>query len=150
MFVCLLVCGGLMEIQTPAPILMKFCTHILTCPRKVLVQVWLSPPHPLGLGAWNPKFNNKKNGRTVVCLSVGMWRANENPNPPHQSWWNFAHISPPVQGRFWYRFDPRPAGPGGPKILKAEGDIFENSFENKIKYIFRDSNFTRAMPGTLS
>jgi len=39
MFVCLLVCGGLMEIQTPAPILMKFCTHIPTCPRKVLVQV---------------------------------------------------------------------------------------------------------------
>jgi len=37
--VCLLVCGGLMEIQTPAPILMKFSTHIPTCPRKVLVQV---------------------------------------------------------------------------------------------------------------
>jgi len=53
MFVCLLVCGGLMEFQTPAPILMKFCTHFL-----------------------------------------------------------------PVQGVFWS---------GGPKILKAEGDIFENS-----------------------
>jgi len=37
MFVCLLVCGGQMEIQTPAPILMKFSTHIPTCPRKVLV-----------------------------------------------------------------------------------------------------------------
>jgi len=35
--VCLLVCGGLMEIQTPASISMKFCTHIPTCPRKVLV-----------------------------------------------------------------------------------------------------------------
>jgi len=39
MFVCLSVCGGLMEIQTPAPILMKFSMHIPTCPRKVLVQV---------------------------------------------------------------------------------------------------------------
>jgi len=27
LFVCLLVCGGLMEIQTPAPIMMKFRTH---------------------------------------------------------------------------------------------------------------------------
>jgi len=43
MFVSLLVCGGLMEIQTPVP--MKFSTHIPTCPRKVLVQVW--PPLPL-------------------------------------------------------------------------------------------------------
>jgi len=39
MFDCLLVCGGLMEIQTPGPILMKFSTHIPSCPRKVLVQV---------------------------------------------------------------------------------------------------------------
>jgi len=38
-----------MEIQTPAPILMKFFTHIPTCPRKVLVQVW-PPPLPLSLG----------------------------------------------------------------------------------------------------
>jgi len=46
LFVCLLVCGGLIEIQTSAPIMMKFCTHIPTCPRKVLVQVWpLPPPH---------------------------------------------------------------------------------------------------------
>jgi len=49
-YVCLLVCGGLIEIQTPAPILMKFGMHIPTCPRKVLVQVWPPPPHPLGLG----------------------------------------------------------------------------------------------------
>jgi len=39
MFFFLLVCGELMEIQTPVPIWMKFCTQILTCPRKVLVQV---------------------------------------------------------------------------------------------------------------
>jgi len=38
LFVCLLVCGWLVEIQTPAPILMKFCTYIPTYPRKVLVQ----------------------------------------------------------------------------------------------------------------
>jgi len=37
MAVCLLVCGGLTEIQTPAQILMKFSTHILNCPKKVLV-----------------------------------------------------------------------------------------------------------------
>jgi len=39
LYVCLLVSGGLTKIQTPAPILMKFCTPISTCPRKVLVQV---------------------------------------------------------------------------------------------------------------
>jgi len=50
MSVCLLVCGGPMEIQTPAPIWIKFCTHIHTCLGKVLVQVWPSPPSPLGPG----------------------------------------------------------------------------------------------------
>jgi len=54
LFVCLLVCGGLMEIQTPASISMKFSIHIPTCPRKVLVQIWPPPPHLLGLGAQNP------------------------------------------------------------------------------------------------
>jgi len=50
--VVLLVCGELMDIQTPAiKILIKFCTHIPTCPRKVLVLVW--PPPPLGLGGGN-------------------------------------------------------------------------------------------------
>lgn len=34
------------EIQTPATILMKFCTHFTTCPRKVLVQVEPPPPLP--------------------------------------------------------------------------------------------------------
>jgi len=46
LFVCLLVCGELMEIQTPTPILMKFSTHIPTCPRKVLVRVRPPLPHP--------------------------------------------------------------------------------------------------------
>jgi len=50
MFICLLVCEGLMEIQTPAPILMKFCMHIPTCPRKVLIP---APSH-LGLGGLKP------------------------------------------------------------------------------------------------
>jgi len=52
MFVCLFVCwyvDGLMEIQTPALIWMKFYMHIPTCLRKVLVQVW--PP----LGPGGPK-----------------------------------------------------------------------------------------------
>jgi len=49
LFVRLLVCGsGLIEIQTPASILMKFSMHIPTCPRKVLV------PSPLGLGGLKP------------------------------------------------------------------------------------------------
>jgi len=39
MFVCLLVCGGVMAIETSALNVMKFCTHIPTCPRKVLVLV---------------------------------------------------------------------------------------------------------------
>jgi len=44
MFVCLFVClsVGMWRANgnpNPAPILMKFCTHIPTCPRKVLMQV---------------------------------------------------------------------------------------------------------------
>jgi len=39
---------GLMEIQTPALILMKFCKRIPNCPRKVLVQVWPCPLPCLG------------------------------------------------------------------------------------------------------
>jgi len=53
MFVCLLVCKGLMEIQTPTPIWLKFCTPIPTCPRKVLVQVWPTHPPPW---AWRKHF----------------------------------------------------------------------------------------------
>jgi len=50
MFVCLLVCGGLMEIQTPAPILMKFALVSLF---KGGFGPGLTPtpdPSPLGLG----------------------------------------------------------------------------------------------------
>jgi len=62
-----------------------------------------------------------------VCLSVGMWRANGNPNPCTDLG-EILHAHPHLsQGRFWYRFDPRPSplGPGGPKTLKAEGHIFK-------------------------
>jgi len=58
-----------------------------------------------------------KNGHTDVCLSVGMLRANRNPNPFTNLDESFLRLSPPVQGRFWCRFDPLP--PGEPKILKA-------------------------------
>jgi len=43
-----------MEIQTPAPIWIKFCTHIPICPRKVLVQVW--PPTPPLSGPGGPEI----------------------------------------------------------------------------------------------
>jgi len=39
-----------MEIQTGAPIIMKFCTHIPTCPSKGLVQVCHPSPPPSGPG----------------------------------------------------------------------------------------------------
>jgi len=39
-----------MEIQTPKPILMKFCTHIPTCPRKLLVKFCPKAHSPPGLG----------------------------------------------------------------------------------------------------
>jgi len=55
MFVCLLVCGGLMEIQTLTQILIRFCKHLPTCPRKVLAQ--FDPGHltPWVCGALNSK-----------------------------------------------------------------------------------------------
>jgi len=68
-----------------------------------------------------------------VCLSVGMWRANENPNPcsdldkilhthPHLSKEGFGEGLTPALSL---------PGPGGPKILKAEGNIFEKCLQNK-------------------
>jgi len=50
----------------------------------------------------------------------GWWKS----APLH--WWNFAHTSPLVQGRFWWSFNPRPQVPlcpGGFETLnlKAEG-----------------------------
>jgi len=47
--VCLLVCVGLMEIQTPAPILKKFSPDIPTYPMKFLEQV--RPPWAWAWGA---------------------------------------------------------------------------------------------------
>jgi len=73
------------------------------------------------------------NGRTDVCLSVGIWRANGNPNPctnldeilythPNMSKEGFgAGLIPP----------PPPFGPGGPETLKAEEHIFKNCLQNK-------------------
>jgi len=45
-----LVCGGPMEIQTPAPIVVKF-SHI-SLPVQGRLWCWFDtrPPHPLGLG----------------------------------------------------------------------------------------------------
>jgi len=54
LIVCWYVELGLMEIQTPAPTLMKFCTHTLTYPRKVLVQVCPLPPLPSRPGGPEP------------------------------------------------------------------------------------------------
>jgi len=63
--------------------------------------------------------------------------------------WNFAHASPPVQARFWCRFDPRPhpqSWPGGPEPLKAEEHIFENFLQNKR--CSTGCKSIRAVPGT--
>jgi len=89
-----------------------------------------------------------KNGRTDVCLSVDMWRANGNPNPcsnlddilhPHP------HLS---KEGFGAGLTPRPLipGPGGPKTLKAEGNIFENCLQSKG--CSAGCKLTRAGPGT--
>jgi len=46
MFVCLLVCGGIMKIQTLAPILIKFCMHITTCQKVGFGAGLTSAPYP--------------------------------------------------------------------------------------------------------
>jgi len=57
-----------------------------------------------------------KNGRADVCLSVGMWRAIGNPNPCTNRDEIEHAYPPPVQGRFWSRFDPpSPLGLGALK-----------------------------------
>jgi len=66
LFVCLLVCGGLIEIQTPARILIKFCTLIPTCPRKVLVQFWARPTHPSE--PWGPETLEAEEPIIENCL----------------------------------------------------------------------------------
>jgi len=50
MFVCLFVCGGLMEIQTPAPISIKFCTHPLLFKEGFGASLTPAPLSRLGMG----------------------------------------------------------------------------------------------------
>jgi len=71
------------------------------------------------------------NGRTDVCLSVGMWRVDGNPNPctdcdeilhmhPHMFKEGFgAGLTPP----------PPPSGPGGPEPLKAEKTFLKTVYK---------------------
>jgi len=51
MYVSLTVYGGLMEIQTPAPILMNFYIHIPTCPGGAGLT-----PTPSPIWAWGPEI----------------------------------------------------------------------------------------------
>jgi len=56
-----------------------------------------------------------------------MWRANGNPNPctDHDE---ILHTHPHLSKEgFGPGLTPAPPGPGGLKILKAKGDMFENS-----------------------
>jgi len=66
------------------------------------------------------------------CLSVGMWRANGNPN--HCMDLDkilHPHCPREVLVQFWPRL-PSPMGWGcWPETLKAEGHIFENRLQNK-------------------
>jgi len=61
-----------------------------------------------------------------------MWRANGNPNPctDHDEILHaYIHLSKEGFGA-GLTHAPSPPGPGGPKILKAEGHIFENCLRN--------------------
>jgi len=65
--------------------------------------------------------------------------------PQHQSWWNFARISPPVLGKFWCKFDP------GPLPRLDLGDL--KPYNLKGIYIFyktKGCKLTQAAPGTSS
>jgi len=62
-----------------------------------------------------------------VCLSVGMWRANGNPNPCtdlDEIFHAHPHLSKEGFGPCLI-FAPSPPGPGGLETLKAEGHIFK-------------------------
>jgi len=68
-----------------------------------------------------------KNGHTDVCLSVGMWRANGNPNP-------CTDLDEILQVHFYMSKEgfgpgltptPSPPGPRGLETLKSEGHIFK-------------------------
>jgi len=83
-----------------------------------------------------------------VCLSVGMWWANRNPNHctdldkilhthPHLSKEGFDAVLTAA---------PHPPGPGMLEPLKAKGYIFENWLQNKRCTACCKSN--RAAPGT--
>jgi len=60
-----------------------------------------------------------------VCLSVGMWRVNGNPNPftdLDEIFHVNGHLSKEGLGA---GLTPSPWAWGGPKTLKAEGHIFK-------------------------
>jgi len=62
-----------------------------------------------------------------VCLSVGMWRANGNPNP-YTDLDDISHAHPRLSKEGFgvgLSPSPPPPGPGGPKTLKAEGHTFK-------------------------
>jgi len=88
-------------------------------------------------------LNIKMGIQMFVCHSVcwyveGLWKS----KPLPQSWLNFVCTPPPVQGRFWCKFDPRclPLGLGGGlQILKVEGPKYVRSAGCKL---------TRVGPGT--
>jgi len=72
-----------------------------------------------------------KNGRADVCLSVGMWRANGNPNPcTNLDYILHTHPHMPKEG-FGAGLTPLPYEPGGPEILKADKHNFENVYKTK-------------------
>jgi len=84
-----------------------------------------------------PKSYLHINGRTdvclFVCLSVGVSRDMEiqTPTPIKMKFWlAYPHLSKEGFGT-GLTPPPPPSGPGGPKILKAEGHIFENCLQNK-------------------
>jgi len=59
-----------------------------------------------------------------VCLSVGMWRANGNPNP----WTDIDeifHAYPTCPRKVLVQVWPPPPSPPGLETLKAEGHIFK-------------------------
>jgi len=69
-----------------------------------------------------------------VCLSVGMWRVNGNPIPCtdlDEILHAHSHLS---KEGFGTGLTPAlsPLGPGGPKILEAEGHIFKMLSRLKI------------------
>jgi len=68
-----------------------------------------------------------KNGRTDVCLSVGTWRANGNPNPcPNldEILHTHSHLSKEGFGAGLTPAAPAHPEPRGHNILKAEEDFF--------------------------